>query len=105
MRKIYKILFVLPLLLNSCLSGYEEINTNPLYPNDEHKNTDGVAAGAYFMEFEKRVIPTRSSEGEGTDLPNRYQVAINLAADNWAGYMSPMNNKFNGGANLLQIIL
>lgn len=99
MRKIYKILFVLPLLLNSCLSGYEEINTNPLYPNDEQKNTDGVAAGAYFMEFEKRVIPTRSSEGEGTDLPNRYQVAINLAADNWAGYMSPMNNKFNGGAN------
>lgn len=42
MRKIYKILFVLPLLLNSCLSGYEEINTNPLYPNDEHKNLNSA---------------------------------------------------------------
>ncbi len=98
MKKIF--LYTLILLLgSSCLDSYQDINTNLLYPNDEQKGTDGVAAGAYFVTFEKRIIPTRSAEGEGTDLPNRYQVAINLAGDNWAGYMSPMNNKWDLGLN------
>lgn len=87
------------LLLSGCTKGFEDINTNKLYPTDEEKQRDGVAAGSYFIEFEKRVIPSRSSEGEGTDLPNRYQIAINLAGDSWIGYMAPMNNKWNGGVN------
>ncbi len=98
MRKILIFTFII-LGITSCLGDFEEINTNKLYPGDKEKEYDGVTAGAYFVEFEKRVIPTRSTEGEGTDLPNRYQVAINLAGDNWAGYMSPMLNKWNRGVN------
>lgn len=98
MKQIFIYLFLL-LGATACVNDFEEINTNNLYPNDEQKNYDGVASGAYFIDFQKRVIPTRSTEGEGTDLPNRYQVAINLAGDNWVGYMSPMNNKWNQGVN------
>ena len=98
MKKI--LLYALVLFVGtSCLDGYQDINSNLLYPNEEQKGYDGVASGAYFIDFQKRVIPTRSTEGEGTDLPNRYQVAVNLAGDNWIGYMSPMNNKWNQGIN------
>lgn len=101
--KTYHIVVALFTLLAgaACTHDYQSINTNPLLPTEDMKSRDGVAAGAYFLSFQKNVIPTRSSEGEGTDLPNRYQIAINLAGDNWVGYMSPMNNKWNGGQNFV----
>ncbi|MCK0204749.1 RagB/SusD family nutrient uptake outer membrane protein [Ornithobacterium rhinotracheale] len=86
------------LIAQSCLNDFQEINTNPLNPTAAQKNLDGVAAGGYFTDFQKRVVPTRSN-GENTDRPNEYQVAFNLASDNWSGYMSPMANKFNNGNN------
>ncbi|MRI64473.1 SusD/RagB family nutrient-binding outer membrane lipoprotein [Ornithobacterium rhinotracheale] len=86
------------LIAQGCLNDFQEINTNQQNPTAAQKNLDGVAAGGYFTDFQKRVVPTRSN-GEGTDRPNEYQVAFNLAADNWAGYMSPMANKFNNGNN------
>ena len=99
-KHIYTVIVLLgAFLFASCLKDYEDINKNPLFPDDKMKSYDGVAGGSYFISFEKMVIPTRSAEGEGTDLPNRYQVAINLAGDNWCGYMSPMNNKWNNGTN------
>ena len=82
----------------SCTADFESINRNPLNPNAEEKNRDGVDLGGYFPDFEKRVIPTRGP-GENTDRPNEYQVMLNLASDNWAGYFSPMVNKFNNGNN------
>ena len=100
MKKIFlTLLLLVPMGISSCTKGYVDINKNPLYPGDEEKERDGVAAGAYFTNFQKKVMPTRAS-GESTDLPNEYQVSINLAGDNWVGYFSPVfGNKWNGGVN------
>ncbi|WP_329904905.1 RagB/SusD family nutrient uptake outer membrane protein [Porphyromonas pogonae] len=81
-----------------CTKDFESINKNPLDPDAQQKEYDGVGLGGYFTDFQKRVIPTRSP-GESTDRPNEYQVMLNLASDNWIGYFSPMVNKFNNGNN------
>lgn len=82
----------------SCTSDFEEINKNPLYPDKEMEQLDGVLYSAYLPNLQKNVIPV-STTSENTDLVNAYQITINLAGDNWAGYMSPRDNKFDAGQN------
>ena len=82
----------------SCTSDFEKINKNPLYPDKEMEQLDGVLNSAYLPALQKNVIPVATAS-EGTDLVNAYQIAINLAGDSWAGYLSPRDNKFNAGQN------
>lgn len=85
-------------LLSSCIKDFGEVNTNQLLPDAQQKNLDGLASGGLFPGFIQNVIPTRSP-GQDTDLPNRYQVAFNLAGDNWSGYFSPGNSTWNDSKN------
>lgn len=85
-------------LLSSCTKDFAEVNTNQLLPDGHQKTLDGLASGGLFPGFIQNVIPTRSP-GQDTDLPNRYQVALNLAGDNWSGYFSPGNSTWNDSKN------
>lgn len=91
------IIFTVLLLMNvSCLDNFEDINKNPLYPDKEMEQLDRVLNSAYLPNLQKHVIPVGTAS-DGTNLVNKYQVALNLTSDSWAGYMSPRDNKFNGG--------
>ncbi|NYI49046.1 RagB/SusD family nutrient uptake outer membrane protein [Macellibacteroides fermentans] len=83
-------------LFSSCID--EDINRDPLLPTKEDQKRDGVIYGSYLPSMQKSVIPIGSLT-EGTEQINRYQIGVNLAGDAWAGYMSPRDNKFNGGNN------
>lgn len=85
--------------LSSCTKNFQEINTNPLLPNDEMLSRDGVLNGAYMPELQKQIIPTAIAGG--TDQANDYQVAYNLMTDSWVGYMAPKDAKWSG-RNLTQ---
>lgn len=90
-------LYMLSLLLNvACTDNFADINKNPLYPDKEMEQLDGVLNGAYVPNLQKNVVFVGTA-ADGTDFVNKYQVAINLAGDSWAGYLSPRDNKFNGG--------
>ncbi|MDO5608169.1 MAG: SusD/RagB family nutrient-binding outer membrane lipoprotein [Capnocytophaga sp.] len=92
--------WALPLLavVAACTGDFEDVNTNPLLPNAHQRTLDGLASGGLFPGFIQKVKPTRTP-GQGTDYPNRYQVAQNIAGDNWIGYMSPGHSKWNQGKN------
>ncbi|GET44925.1 hypothetical protein RCZ01_02270 [Capnocytophaga felis] len=85
-------------LLSSCTKDFAEVNTNQLLPDAHQKTLDGLASGGLFPGFIQNIIPTRGP-GQSTDLPNRYQIAFNLAGDNWAGYFSPGNSTWNDAKN------
>ena len=85
-------------LLSSCTKDFTEVNTNQLLPDAHQKTLDGLASGGLFPGFIQNIVPTRGP-GQDTDLPNRYQVALNLAGDNWAGYFSPGNSTWNDAKN------
>ncbi len=96
--KIYHA-FIMSLLImmSSCISDFEEVNKNKLYPDEEQKTLDGLAAGGLFPPFIENVIPTGSS---GTGQANNYQVTINMTGDNWMGYFSPGDYPWDGGVSL-----
>lgn len=84
--------------LTSCTRDFEKINKNPLNPDKEMEQLDGILNGAYMPVLQKNVIPTGSGS-DGTDYVNKYQIVMNLAGDAWSGYLSPRDNKFNAGQN------
>ncbi len=81
------------LALASC--NYEEINTNPFEMTDEEGIMDGIAMGGLVTAMQKSVFPT-GTQADDTGPVNAYQVAYNLSADAWSGYIG-MNNTFQGG--------
>ena len=61
-KHIYTVIVLLgAFLFASCLKDYEDINKNPLFPDDKMKSYDGVAGGSYFISFEKMMIPDRKA--------------------------------------------
>ena len=86
--------FVCTIGMTSCTDTFTEINKNPLYPDSEQLDKDGVLTGSFFPTLQQAVVPVGT---EGTDAINAYQINQNLAGDSWVGYMAPRNNKFNGG--------
>ena len=92
----YFIICALMAISFSCTDDFSEINKNPLYPDKEMEQLDGILNSAYLPTLQKNVIPVGTASDE-TDFVNKYQVALNLAGDSWAGYLSPRDNKFNGG--------
>lgn len=92
------ILSCLFIMSSSCVSDFEDINKNPLFPDKEMEQLDGVLNGAFVPTLQKNVIPVGTAS-DGTDFANKYQVTINLAGDSWAGYHSPRDNKWESGQN------
>jgi hypothetical protein len=82
-------------VLSSCIKDFQDVNTNPLQPNDEQRERDGLDNGGYFASLVQRPIPT----GVGVGPANDYQVIQNMSTDNWVGYFSPGKNKWDGGTN------
>lgn len=80
-------------LVSSCLSSFEEINKNPLYPDAEMLSRDGVLNGTFLPTLQFTPIHTGTS---GTDFVNDYQVTNNLTEDSWMGYMAPRDAKWTG---------
>lgn len=85
-------------LFQSCTKDFDKLNTNPYQPTDEMLNYDNVKIGGFFTQLEKNIKPIGTA-AESTGPANNYQIAFNLSSDNWAGYMSPGENKFNNGSN------
>lgn len=90
--KLFAIAFGL-IAMTSC--DFEEINTNPFEMTDEEGLMDGYAIGGLVTSMEKSVFPT-GTQADDTDPVNQYQIAYNLSADAWSGYMG-INNTFEGG--------
>jgi len=86
------------MLHTSCTRDFEEINKNPLYPDKEAEQWDGVLNSAYLPDLQKNVIAVGTA-ADRTDFVNKYQVAFNLAGDSWAGYHSPRDAKWEGGTS------
>lgn len=93
--KILSLLFI-GLSTVSCLTDFEDINTNSLEASSEDLEKDGLRSGGFFPQLQRGVIPIGS---QGTAEVNKYQVGVNLMGDAWAGYMAPTTNKFFGGRN------
>lgn len=83
------------MILTSCISDFQEVNTNPHRATDEQASREGLSSGAYFNALMQRPIPT----GTGTGPANDYQVVQNMTTDNWVGYFSPGRNHWDRGTN------
>ena len=97
MKKINKYKLFAAVFAVSALAScnYEEINTNPFEMTDEEGIMDGIAMGGLVTAMEKSVFPT-GTQADDTDPVNAYQIAYNLSADAWSGYIG-INNTFQGG--------
>ena len=97
MKKIYQYRFLAVvfavLALASC--NYEEINTNPFEMTDDEGIMDGIAMGGLVTAMEKSGFPT-GTQAVDTAPVNAYQIAYNLSADAWSGFIG-INNTFQGG--------
>ena len=85
-------------LLSACTKDFQEVNTNPLLPNDEILARDnlGIVANIPSLLFQ----PVYTALG-GTGAANNYQVIDNLMVQSWMGYMAPRDAKWNAN-NLTQ---
>lgn len=86
------------LTLGACTKGFDDVNRNPLLPNDELLTRDGVLNGTYMPTLQFQPIPTGLG---GTGFVNDYQIICNLTSDSYAGYLSPRDAKWSG-RNLTQ---
>lgn len=80
-------------LMSSCTRGFQDVNKNPLLPDDELLARDGVLNGTFLPMLQFQPIQTGIS---GTNFVNDYQVTINLTADSWMGYLAPRSAKWPG---------
>lgn len=81
-------------LFPSCTKNFDSLNTNPNGVTDSMLQLDHVGLGAFFPVIEKNVIPVGANTGDGSV----YQVAQNLNADLFSGYMGTPT-AFGGGQN------
>lgn len=86
-------------LWTNCTKRFEKINTNPYRPTPEQMQPDNYATGSSFVTMINAVTPAGDPNG-GTDYANSYQVAFNLAADCFSGYMGQAGD-WNANSNSL----
>ena len=80
------------LTIASCTKKYVDYNTNPYQPTLEQKEPDSYISGENFPAMINAVTPAGDAAGR-TDFVNSYQVAFNLAADAFSGYMGQEMNR------------
>ncbi|TDX00291.1 RagB/SusD family nutrient uptake outer membrane protein [Dinghuibacter silviterrae] len=81
-------------VLTGCTKNFASMNTNPNGLTDSMLQLDHAGLGAFFPVIEKNVIPVAANTGDGSV----YQVAVNLNADLFSGYMGTPT-AFGGGQN------
>lgn len=84
--------------LASCTRDFQEVNTNPLRPNDEVMKRDNLGVSANIPDLLFQPLYTALG---GTGAANNYQVIDNLMVQSWMGYMAPRDAKWNNN-NLSQ---
>ncbi|MDO4228963.1 MAG: SusD/RagB family nutrient-binding outer membrane lipoprotein [Capnocytophaga sp.] len=95
-RKNIVLLMSSAFVLLSCTSDFEDINKNPLLPDDHQKTLDGLASVGLFPGFIANIVPTAT--GSGTSAQNNYQVTSNMTGDVWSGYMG-VGTQWDGGTS------
>ncbi len=99
-KNIFKtivLLTIVPLLFIKCTDHFDELNTNPTGITEEQLDGDYNMIGAYFPQLQQ-MIYMNYNWGSGKDWT--YQIAQNLNADIYSGYMmSP--TPFNANVNNL----
>jgi hypothetical protein len=94
--KIYLIfLLTAVLVLSSCTSQFEEMNTNPVNISEKSLEQDYKNVGSFFIPVQE-MIYMNYNWGSGTNWT--FQVAQNLNADIWGGYMASAT-PFAGNSN------
>ena len=94
-RASLAILAILGILLQTaCTKNFAELNTNPNGITDSLLQLDYVGLGAFFPNMEKNIVIAAPNTGDGSV----YQIAQNLNADIFSGYMGTPT-AFNGGQN------
>jgi len=95
--KTILLLTIVPLLFLKCTDHFDELNTNPTGITEEQLEGDYNMIGAYFPQMQQ-MIYMNYNWGDGKDWT--YQIAQNLNADIYSGYMmSP--TPFNANVNNL----
>lgn len=96
--KQYKLFAIALAVLTLASCDYEEINTNPFEMTDKEGIMDGVVVGGLVTAMEKTVFPT-GTQADDTGPVNQYQIAYNLSADAWSGYIGINNSWRNRHLN------
>ncbi|MGJ1285830.1 SusD/RagB family nutrient-binding outer membrane lipoprotein [Sphingobacterium spiritivorum] len=85
----------------SCTKNYADYNTNPALATLEQQNADKYISGKNFPAMINAVLPAGDPPGGGgNEYANSYQVAFNLAADCYSGFMAQAGD-WNGNTNNL----
>lgn len=95
MKNIFKGLAVavcFSTLLTSCTKNFEYFNTNQHEATQEHMDRDGLKTGSFFAQMLRTVYVY----GDGVNLDSDYQIAYNLLADSYGGYLAPTGSWNNG---------
>ncbi|MDO4880283.1 MAG: SusD/RagB family nutrient-binding outer membrane lipoprotein [Capnocytophaga sp.] len=95
MKKILIIMSSI-LLTTSCIKDFEEVNKNPLLPDENQKTLDGLASVGLFPGYIAGIIPTAT--GSGTAAQNNYQVTSCMTGDIWSGYVG-VGTQWDGGTS------
>ena len=82
------------MLQTACTKNFDSLNTNPNGITDSMLELDHVGLGAFFPNMEKNIVIAAPNTGDGSV----YQVAQNLNADLYSGYMATPTN-FDAGQN------
>ena len=93
--KLLGLVAVLYLLTSTgCTKNFAGMNTNPNGVTDSMLQLDHAGLGSFFPGIEKNIVIAGASPGDGSV----YQVAQNLNADLFSGYMGTPT-AFGGGVN------
>jgi len=79
-------------LLTACTKNFEYFNTNQHEATEEQMNRDGLKTGSFFSQMLRTVFVY----ADGVNSDGDYQIAYNLLADSYAGYLAPTINQNNG---------
>ncbi len=80
------------MMITGCTSAFEGYNTNDHEATEDQMDHDNLKTGAFFRQLQRAVVIFR----DGTNLDSDYQIAQNLIADTYAGYLAPTIASNNG---------
>ncbi|MCD8313398.1 MAG: SusD/RagB family nutrient-binding outer membrane lipoprotein [Bacteroidales bacterium] len=89
---LYLSTIVCVLTMASCTADFEYYNTNKHEATEEQMEQDNLRTGAFFRQLQRAVVIF----SDGTYADSDYQIAINLLADSYSGYIAPTLSSNNG---------
>lgn len=98
-RKAALLCLFITLLSVSCTKDFERINTNPYEATLEQQLPDDFITGRNFPGMINAVLPAGDVPG-ATNFVNSYQLAFNLAADCYSGFMGQAGDWSGNNNNL-----